>query len=598
MLLRGQVLFYNIAIGANLILINALRLVNIAYNGVLLIFNGLLKGVTVTMRLFGLATTGATGPLGVLLAIMGLLGSALLGFSKAIAGGANELEKQNLKLHALNDIQRDASRIYTEQIAKIDSWIIVIKSAATSIDTKRLALQKLVEENQAFSSVLKDNVIDLKELEKAYKKVTAAIIAQATVEASKNLTAQKRANLIKLTTARQQVEIATARGQDFDLTKLKDVPKEVTDILRSLPTVEDNDPFRTGSIFFSNKELPKVIAEIKKQEEQAAAEFKTYFEAQLKSEEDLLKFLEDGIAQTAGIEVDIKALKEKIENLDKEINAFQGSKADLTKKAAEREKLQDELDKLLNKNQKKGSTRGSRLTGPQKDAFKDIDAVRDRLNATDEKRRIKSEVDEETYLNTIFATNVDAINKKLKLLQGANAEERKQIADFNLDKVKLEQEVNDKLFELKEKAYKDQLDITARNAQEQADLIIKSPDLNVSPIDKAQAQLDADKKILQAQLLFNQQMDALEKTGIIYQRKTLRTAHVPYVRSTNRSVMMKEKLSWHSSKTSGKPVKISRRSLISTLTRRRYLSLPTSVSLLQKSRLRSGSWKANENLEH
>src|SRR5690606_4254163 len=105
---------------------------------------------------------------------------------------------------------------------------------------------------------------------------------------------------------------------------------------------------------------------------------------------------------------------------------------------------------------KEGSNRGSHLTGDQKDDFKDIDAERDTLLAEAEKSLLDNQINEEKYLGAIYTINVQAIDKKLKLLKGKNAEERKIIAQLGLEKTKLEHETNNKIYELRAKALQDQ----------------------------------------------------------------------------------------------------------------------------------------------
>lgn len=509
--LRAQLILYNLGIGANLVLLNLLRVAQLAYNAILFAFNGVLTLVTATLRVFGVTAAAATGPLAAILTILGLLGGAFLGLQKAMGKAVETLDANIQRFRALNEINDAARRIYSDQIAKINSWITVIKSATTSVDTKKRAVDELTKINARFGSVIKDNVIDLKELEKAYLEVTDAIKLQAKAQATADITARKQQKVVALEVARQEIEIATAAGGDlFFNTKTTDLPKEVVDLIKNLrgtQVIKNLD--LSENVAVTQKDLPKVIAELTKQEESARQEFQLYLSLKEKAENKLESFLNDQQTNSKLFEVDIKDLKDKIDTLDKQISGFQGSQAELKKKIADRNRLQKELDRLLGKTEPPGGGRGSRLTGEQKDAFKDIEALRDK-EVADEKIRLQTkEINEETFLKNILVINEKAIDDKLKLLKGANAEERKEIAELNLEKITLQQETNDKLFDLLKDILKKQLEAEIANIKLRDAQIQNDPTL--SAVDRAQAKLDADNAILILQEEFNARIDILEK---------------------------------------------------------------------------------------
>lgn len=509
--LRAQLILYNLGIGANLVLLNALRVAQLAYNIALFAFNGVLSVVTAALRFFGITATAASGPLGIILTIVALLGTAALGLSKAMGKAATDIDENITKMRALNEINTAARRIYTDQIAKINSWVDVIKSATTSADTKRKAVGELTKINARFGSVIRDNVIDLKELEKAYLDVTDAIKLQAKAQATAEITARKQQRVVNLEVARQEIEIATAGGSDLLInTKETDLPKEVVDLIKNLKgaqVVKNLD--LSENIAVTQKNIPTIIKALTKQEEEARKEFQLYLSLKEKSENSFNDFLKDQTANSTLFEVDIKNLRDKITALDKELGEFQGSRADLQKKIAEKNRLQKELDKLLGKEDKTGSGRGSRLTGEQKDAFKDIDALRDKEIADIKIRFQQRLVEEENYLLTVLRINSDAIDEKLKLLKGANAEERKQISEFNLEKLTLEQDTNNKIFDLRSKALKQQHDQQIADIRFAAATADQDPTL--SETERAGIKLDADDAILRLQVKFNAEIDQLEK---------------------------------------------------------------------------------------
>lgn len=443
-------------------------------------------------------------PIGILLTALGLI-------IPAIALFANRLKEAKREVNALNEVNIASRKIYSDQIAKINSWVDVIKSASTSADTKKRAVEELTKINSRFGAVVKDNVIDLKELEKAYGEVTNAIILQARAQASAELTAKKQQKQVNLQVLRQEIEIATARGSDFFLnTKTTDLPDDIIELLKNLKGVEVvRNLDLSFNIAVTNKNVQKALQDLTSKELDATKEFQEFLKVKGKADADLEAFIKSQQGEVSVFEVDIKKLRDQIAQLDEDINKFQGSEADLAAKIKERDAAQKQLDKLLNKKEPTTKTKDSRLTAEQKDAFKDIDALRDKEIADETIRFKERQINEERFLKNILQINQNAIDDKLKLLKGSNAEERKQIAELNLEKITQEQETNKKIFELLTKALKDQLEVEIANIKLRAAAVQNDPTLSAT--DKAQAKLDADNQILNLQLEFNARIDFLEK---------------------------------------------------------------------------------------
>lgn len=85
------------------------------------------------------------------------------------------------------------------------------------------------------------------------------------------------------------------------------------------------------------------------------------------------------------------------------------------------------------------------------DAIKDLEAIRDRLLALNERYYIEGKINEEEYVNQIYTINAAFYRSKLKLIKGANATERKIIAETQLDLVKAEKERDKKLYEIQKR---------------------------------------------------------------------------------------------------------------------------------------------------
>ncbi len=159
----------------------------------------------------------------------------------------------------------------------------------------------------------------------------------------------------------------------------------------------------------------------------------------------------------------------------------------------------------------------SRLSGAQKDAVKEIDAERDLLIAGVKLTRAEinrefgfREGDEIDYLDEIQAINERAINKKLAFIKGKNAEENKIIAELKLEKINSAEETNNKIFDLTERGYKDSLNQAIKQAEAFSKAVQDDPTSTEGQ--RAQAKLDADTKVLNAQLLYASQLDSLEKS--------------------------------------------------------------------------------------
>lgn len=522
--LRAQLILYNLGIGANLILLNLLRIAQLAYNAALFLLNGVLAAVTASLRVFGITLTATTGPLAVILTLAALLGTAFLGLSKAMGKAEVALTDNIRRMRALNEVNNESRKIYTDQISKIDAWVAIIKSGATSADTKRKAVDELIKTNARFSSVIKDNVIDLKELEKAYGDVTTAIKLQAKAQASAKLTAERKQKVDEIALIRQIIESGAAvNNGSVDLNDLTESQVEQLFKIGGVKQAKTapsgaRQPIKTDAsgkvisgeigIGASRFDFAKLIDALNNEEQLAIKNFQAFVDIQQKSDKLVDKFLASGAGAKQTFEVDIAALKKDIEQLDKDISGFQGTRNDLQKKIADRNRKQKELDKLLGK-EKAGSDRGSRLTGEQKDAFKDIDALRDKEIADIRIRFQQRQVEEENYLLTVFRINREAIDDKLKLLKGANAEERKQIAELKLDKITQEQDTNNKIFELRSKTLKQQLEQEIANIKLQEAAVEQDP--TASATERAQAKLDSDTQILALQEKFNADIDKLEK---------------------------------------------------------------------------------------
>lgn len=446
-------------------------------------------------------------PIGIFLTVLGAI-------IPALAVWGSRLREARKEQSALVEVNRAAAKSYRENVAEINSYIAIIKSAATSADTKRAALDKLIEKNKEFSGVIKNGVIDLEALAKAYDKVTKSIELQARAAASAELTAKKKADVTEVEIIRQTIEAAQATGERVAFDELSKSQQNIITQILGTPGSLQNIANEFLNLFGGGKsaeqQTKKLLDGLKKLEDFRVGQFDAYAKIQQQADAALAKFFEAKTVEAATFEVDIKELRTKLEKLNGEIQDFQGTAADLKKKIQERDELQKQLDALTKTAEKKttGPTE-SKLSVEVKDSFKDIEAVRDELLAEEELKRKQNLEDEEKYLKQVLLINQIAIDQKLALLKGSNAEERKQISQLKLEKLNAEQDTNQKIFELRKNALKQQLDQQIAAIDLARDQQITDP--NLSETKRAKIKTEADQKILALQLAFNEAIDALEK---------------------------------------------------------------------------------------
>ncbi|HRO97473.1 MAG TPA: hypothetical protein PLY79_10455, partial [Ferruginibacter sp.] len=453
-----------------------------------------------------------TGPIGIVLGLVAAL-VTVFGVLKASANAAGVALSENAKKAlALSDILDKAKFTYIDQIATINSWMAVLRSSAASADTKRKAIDELTKINKAFGSVVKDNVIDLKELEKVYNQVTAAIKRQAIAQASRDLTEQKQKRVTEVTSARMVLEEEFARGgASYADIKKEGLTNEVLNIIKNLNGVryeggvyriykgfqkevleqvnkleEDvtNDLIRYKNI---NSKIENAISEVDKAAEAAAAAAapppETVFQR-------FARFMRDG-----GTEDDIKTLREDVAKQKAGLNILSKEYKDLVA-------LEKQIEEFLNPS-KGGRGRNSDETAT------------DRLKTAyeQEKKLIETQFNDKTINEQVFNEKLvklatDYREKKLVAIKAANKKEKEQQVSFNAELAKDQADANKKLFDILSQSLNRQLEENinqARRIQED-----ETDDPRISTPDKINAKLDFYERELNAKRSFDQQMTALE----------------------------------------------------------------------------------------
>ena len=540
-ILQARLLLVNAQLLAGRIALGVLTIAQTAYNAVLFIANGALTLATHALAVFGITAKATAGPLGVILTLATLLGAAYAAFGRRLEETRSSLSEY-IRLQQINaEVSKKAAQATNDQISQIDGWVTVIRSAATSADTKRQALQKLIDINPAFSAVLQGQTIDLKKLDDVYKQVTESIKAKARAEAAASLSAEKQKNIVLAQTLRQRVEqeVAQQGGKTVGL-----LPEQITDaeseVLRNIKGVTFTrnlfDPTK-GSLTFDKSNFKSIISQLKKKEDEAVAIYQDYLKVQLQAEADLKK-LDDSITKpSASGDAQSETVFQIFDRLIKE-NGTGADFKDLLKKIQEKKKITDVLSKeykdLLALEAKvkellkpKAGSGGSHRS-PEKEKLdnrlKEIDAaITEQKNALDEQLADGVISERDYYLQVRDITTngeqqkIDTIleyqQKYKKALARFNGELEKDIADSTKKQIQAKREANQKLFDIDNK----QLEIDLKNQQSAAgrerDSSLLNPEL--SNEEKLQKNIDYYNRLLKEQIVFNFKQSELErKRGI------------------------------------------------------------------------------------
>jgi hypothetical protein len=484
-----------------------------------LIYNAVLLAQRAGMIAYTLAVRAATyqvnlfntgirfSPFGAILTVLALL-------VPAIAAFAQEAKKAKEEIDALTEIQTASNAIASEQIGRINALKAVIESSVTSYKSKWKAMDDLIALNPAFEKAIDGEIINIKKLKAAYDEVTSSIRLKAKVEASAKLTAERQAAVNEVSILKERISQAVATGNSAELKKLslgEVLPKE-----SQLRKIGGN--VNIGGI---NYDLDVLLRELTKEEFERIKKLQSYQDIANRTQEQLDKTINP---KGINFEVNIEALKSKLDGLTQQRDKFAGAKKELIALNTEIKNTEEELNKLMGKNSGGSpSTKGSSLSGQQKDGFKEIEAVYDKQIA-DEKRRVAEiqktrelSFDEEVqYLQNINKLETEFLNAKLGRLTGKNAEEKKQIADFNLEKVNLELSLQKDIKAIKEKEFSKQNEILKKEfeslqSQETLKLSKADEDGTGNEFTRAQAKISFYETILEAQKMFNSEQVLLEK---------------------------------------------------------------------------------------
>lgn len=448
--------------------------------------------------------------------------------AKALTGAANQQK-------FANEATKEAEKAIAGQMVKEKILLSIIKDNTAAYKTRESALQDLTTQMGKYGEGLKLENILTEKGTKALKAYNTELFQKADAMARVNI-AERQAN--KLTDAvikSKDIQKAILTGGSVKSTDLDE--EDIAELNKRRKT--DVLGVNIGGANAFNKNNPGFLAAANNLGGAIAKAMGAVSEYTSKQDLKILDDIYKDKIKVLGKDADdaaknvIKKADNTNENLTPakiqsqidEINKHISEVLDISdprRKLLEvqRDRLQAVLDKLEGKKHKdKKSTVVRDHLSEIESALKQELAIEEKRIIEIKKKRELSFEEEIEYAKNTEAINIKFINQKIKYLEGKKHLEvtekaelatfRKEIADLELKGLKDIEAINKKEFEKSLNILKEQLDerIAVININK------KNNDLDnsISPLDKAQFELNADKKILDLQEAFNKKTEELEK---------------------------------------------------------------------------------------
>lgn len=446
--------------------------------------------------------------------VIGISAIALNSFGKSAEAASVSLGKAALKQQFLAEAQREANKSVAETLAKEQALLAIIKDRTLADETRQKALNDLKGIMGEYGKALTLENVLTAEGTKQLALFNAQLLERGRLTAANAIKDRENAKLSTLIQNQFDIENAIKNKGVINTGEISE------DLLSAYYEATGRSASAIGAFLgkqvgvdfeYSGKDL-KIFSDIIKK--RIAAQLSKTTAAELAAQEtqqgstDLAKTPLASVYDVFQRLVNNGGTEKEFQDLLKRVQEQQKSTKLLSKEYKDLRALEEKIKNLIDP--KKGSAgRSSRLTGGQKDLFKEIDAQRDQELA-DERRYFSTGLEnEKNYLRETYSINAGAIDAKLALLKRRNAEEIKLEAELQLEKITLAQETNKKLFDLDNQVAENALRNVTRENQRQLAATETNPEL--SETGRVQAKENFLNEQLKAQIVFNQQQIALEK---------------------------------------------------------------------------------------
>jgi hypothetical protein len=545
---------------AQLVATNALRAIAVTtmnvYTAATIRSAAATGAAAVAYRILAAAIALVTSPLGIAVGLLVAVTTIVGAFTASAKAASKEVSVFAEKMRIKNEIHAEAVKNISAEKAETSRLVATVNDLSLSLGRRQAAMDELNKKAPEYFDKLTIEQGKYVNLTKAVGDYNAALLLNAELEVSKARNTKALEEFNKLVTVKDDLELFQKGTLPVD--KLSDEAKKA--IGNEVRTDGGLFTFTASAPDFSKKGLQeaaarasnKLAAELSKQEVFVNTTEQIFKEAQQKVDQVLGRAAKNagtpaGDTTTKSVPIanqslaDLKAslttINSQIAGLDKIKNLTVDQKRQL-------ETLRKDRSEIASKIRELGGTttishpKGSAIDVSDKEGFKDIDSVRDeqlaRLKQSllqhteyqrkeeevikigeDGKARVVKESatfqikDEETFLRESLRINQIAIDEKLKLLKGSNAEERKTISELKLERVTQEQEVNAKIFESRKTSLKNQLDEEIKIIQQKNQLIEEDP--TVSTTEKVSKKKESDEQILALTERYGNEIAVLEK---------------------------------------------------------------------------------------
>ena len=432
------------------------------YTAIQLRANAATGFAAIVMRGLGVAIRFMTGPFGIAItlaaAFVTILGSMSANARNAgvAATGLARTQAEAAALSRVNaEIQERVAKTIGDQVAKIKTLTQVTTDQSISEQTRRKALDELIKISPSYRAALDGERIDIEKVTAASNALIESLQKQARATAVAELAKEKEKRKIELESAiaASFTEVRDSQGRVVGR-ELRNKDNSVIGAVKSLFT--DNE---TGTLKKRRAELEQINADL------------------------------GAIYGLVSTNADLQnALTDK-SGLDK-------PKTPATTGTGGKPKTAKELrDEALKRVQEQLETQkvALEIARLQKTEFNGV-----QIN------------DEQTYLRQLDGLTQRFADRKLAILKSAAVEERRQIAELNLEKIKSSTETNNKIFEIENEALKQRFENEKQLLQSQLDAVENDPTSN--DLQKTQARIAFYQGFLSLQQQFNAGQEALEKS--------------------------------------------------------------------------------------